>query len=89
MGKRNKKLCELCIYHGYLGHNGPNQETISLRSQFTYESCIGRDGKDKRGDDPDKCLLMVKGEQLQVKPKTPDWSNWGRDKYNPRKWKEK
>ena len=60
-----------------------------MRSDLTHESCIGRNGKDKRGDDPDHCLLMEKGDKIQVKPKSPDWANWGHDKYNPRKWKDK
>ena len=89
MGKFNKELCKKCKFHGYMGHNGPSQEIACFRNLFKHESCKDRYGNDKRGDDPDNCLLFEAGKKLRHQMRTPDWTNWNKDGYHEKgkRWK--
>ena len=88
MGKQkqfhNKQKCKRCKYHGYIGHNGPQQSIACLRCLFVHEGCLNYDGTDKRGDDPEKCLLFEEGEALKNIPAMPDFASWKNDYYKTR-----
>lgn len=57
----NKAKCKKCKYHGR-GFSG----VVCYYSVYKNKSCLYRDGKevkDRRGRDPNECLLFEKGEQ--------------------------
>lgn len=57
----NKAKCKKCKYHGR-GFSG----VVCYYSVYNNRACLYRDGKevkDRRGQDPNECLLFEKGEQ--------------------------
>ena len=74
---RNKKLCKNCKYHAVIGQGS---EIVCLRIVHKNEACV-KNGADRRGDDPDVCLLMEEGDRIKDKPKDPEWQTWTYGKY--------
>ena len=70
----NKKKCVRCKYHGFFGSRsyGTSEETfgrtmICEYAKITNKTCLYSDhGKvlDRRGTDPDNCLLFERGERV-------------------------
>ena len=79
--KHNKARCKKCIYRGYIGHNGPQQDIACLRCLFVHEACLSYDGTDKRGDDPEDCKFFKEGPALKNVPAMPDFTNWSGERY--------
>lgn len=74
---KNKKLCKSCKYHAVLGHG---VGVACLRIIHTNDACI-KNGVDRRGDDPESCLVMESGKRIIGKPKDPEWQTWTYGKY--------
>lgn len=71
----NKNICTLCKYHGYFGAKdiGGNNlccDYAILARSGTCTKKYGKNGEtfDRRGNDPDKCLLFESGEKIIGKP---------------------
>ena len=64
----NKKKCNKCKWHGALNGNG-SAGVFCYYSGHHRESCLYREGKkikDKRGNDPEHCLLFEKGRSISI-----------------------
>lgn len=69
----NKKKCVKCKYHGYFGSKsyGTSDETFKRSimcdyAKYTKRTCLYSNHgevKDRRGDDPNHCLLFKSGER--------------------------
>lgn len=66
----DKKKCKSCRWHGYFGAKDQGGNNICcdygiLARQGTCLRKIGQNGEtiDRRGNDPDNCLLYEKGER--------------------------
>nr|DAS37244.1 MAG TPA: hypothetical protein [Caudoviricetes sp.] len=61
----NKAKCKKCKYHGKLSSIG----AYCYYSVIKNEACLYRKGKetiDRRGGDPNNCLLYEKGDKVQL-----------------------
>ena len=64
---RNKDECKRCVWRGYLIHPG-DRSMVNLhcnRTELAGQTSLYIDGvkvKDRRGDDPEHCLLFEEGK---------------------------
>lgn len=63
---RNKELCRRCKWHG---HNNNDNSVFCYYSGRNEGACKSRDGRDKRGDANDACLLFEEGKPDRIPPK--------------------
>lgn len=72
----NNKNCIKCKYHGYFGAKSETNQNLCcdyavLAEDGTCTKKYGTDGKtfDRRGNDPDNCLLFQVGEKIVGRPR--------------------
>lgn len=69
MSKFDKKKCKTCQYSSNFSSPESKERTICYYSVVSRKgACLKREGReivDQRGNDPNHCLLYVKGPRLK------------------------
>lgn len=67
----DKKKCGECKYHTLFGHMGANinKNICCDYALKTGQTCLTKDGEDRRGNDPKHCKLYIKRDLLAERRK--------------------